>query len=128
MARTKITEGSPILTQCQAIGMLGDIEFKTSYDTKYFKQDIRKLLDNIVIEKHYYNEVGIEALGRLLKNGVEIEVSISSDSDKRRKYRCVKFNNGSFGCTCVNFVTYQNVLKPRGKCKHIKTLIDKGTF
>jgi len=128
MARKKVTEGSQVLTFGEAYKLMMNYRLETISDTKYFKKDIGNLLEDIVTKKKYYNEAGIKALGNLLKKKVEIEVSVSSESDERKKYRCVKFKDGSTGCTCVNFVTYQNVLRPKGKCKHIQTLIDNEIF
>jgi len=127
MAR-KITEDSQILTRGEAIILMNGYVEKEVHDTKKFKDFIVEQLADIILIKKYYNEDGIKAMGKLLTKGVETEVHISSESDGRKKYRCVKFEDGSYGCTCTSFLTYHNVTKPKGQCKHIKTLIANKVF
>jgi len=127
MAR-KITENSQILTRQEAITLASEYSEKWIFDTKHFKGFIGNQLGEIILDKGYYNEAGIRAMGELLTKGVESEVTVESDSDGRKRYRCVKFEDGTFGCTCFSFLTHHNVTKPKGECKHLKVLVDKGTF
>jgi len=128
----KITDNSQILTRQEAMKLVihytTNTIFDTTFDARHFKKFISDKFVNIVKVKKYYNEAGIRAMGELLTKEVETEVAVSSDADGRKRYRCVKFNDGTFACTCTSYLTYHNVTSPRSWCKHLKVLIDKGTF
>jgi len=125
--RKKVTEDSHDLSPAEVVELVKYYDEHLLIDTKNFKKVILKRLNEIA-ERGYSNEAGLKAVGNLLTREVETEIRISSDSDGRKKYYCVKFKNGGMACSCSNFITRHNATKPRGKCKHLVALVERGTF
>ncbi len=125
--RKKVTEDSHDLSPAEVKELVRYYDEYILMDTKNFKKTILKRLNEIA-ERGYSNEAGLKAIGNLLTREVETEVRISSDSDGRKKYYCVKFKNGGMACSCSSFITHHNVVKPKSKCKHLVALVEKGTF
>lgn len=126
--KKKITEDSHDLTTVEAEKLVnGYIAKSGKIKHRTFKHKILEKLEEI-LERGYRNEAGIEALAKLLTRDVDVEVKIDSEGVRGKKYYCIKFKGGGFACDCSNFLTYGNVVKPKIKCKHIKTCIEKGLF
>lgn len=129
MTKKKKTADSQILTKGEAVRLVAKYMAKsTMIKYRTFRKFLADKLNDLVEEKHYYNEAGLKAMGVLLAKKEEVEIKIDSNSDGRKKYYCVKFTDGTMACSCINFMTYQNVLTPRGKCKHILACLEEGVF
>ncbi len=128
MSKKKVTEDSFDLNRKQAEELANKyIEKSGRIKQRTFKHMILNKLQEI-LDNGYRNEAGIKALASLLPREVETEVRVKSEGVKGKSYYCVSFKDGGFGCSCVKFTTWCNVVRPREKCKHIQACIDNGTF
>lgn len=128
MSRQKVTDDSIDLSRKGAEELANKYVAKSGkIKHNSFKQGIVNKLQEI-LDNGYRNEAGIKALASLLPREVVAEVRIKSDGVKGKSYYCVSFKDGGYGCTCVKFTTWCNVVRPREKCKHLLACVNNGAF